>query len=80
MKALSLAFKGSLGKSHTLKLNYANDNLDEASVKTAMDMFTKLDLFERDGEKLYVQPVSAKYIETTETPIFKAEKTDKPEA
>lgn len=41
MKALSLAFKGSLGKSHTLKLNYANDNMDEASVKAAMDMLTR---------------------------------------
>lgn len=73
MKALSLAFKGSLGKSHTLKLNYANDNMDEASAKAAMDMLAKLDLFESNGEKLYVEPVSAKYVETIETPVFKAE-------
>lgn len=36
MKTLNLSFKGSLGKGHSLKLKYANDQLDEATVRNAM--------------------------------------------
>lgn len=73
MKALSLTFKGSLGKTHSLKLNYANDNLDATAVKNTMDTMASLGLFQNNGEVLYTQPVSAKYVETIETPVFDAE-------
>lgn len=74
MKALSLSFKGSLGKTHSLKLNYANNNLDADTVKAAMNQMVTLNLFSKDGENLYAKPVSAKYVETTETPLFTAPK------
>lgn len=72
MKSLNLTFKGSLGKAHTLKLGYANDNLDAKTVKNTMDQLAALDLFVANGEKIYAQPVSAKYVETTTTPVYTA--------
>ncbi|KIS03505.1 DUF2922 domain-containing protein [Paucilactobacillus wasatchensis] len=72
MKSLNLLFKGNLGKTHTLKLAYANDNLDAKTVKATMDKLAELDLFVSNGEKIYAQPVSAKYIETTVTPVYSA--------
>lgn len=78
MKSLNLTFKGSLGKSHTLKLAYANDNLDPATIKKAMQQLSDLDLFVANDEKIYAQPVSAKYVETTVTPVFTT--TEKPTA
>ncbi|WP_137597309.1 DUF2922 domain-containing protein [Paucilactobacillus kaifaensis] len=75
MKSLNLTFKGSLGKAHTLKLAYANDNLDAKTVKNTMDQLAALDLFVSNGEKIYAQPVSGKYVETTVTPVYTAEET-----
>ncbi len=73
MKTLNLTFKGSLGKAHTMKLKYANDNLDEATVRAAMDQISKTKLFvNKDGEELYATPVSAKYVMTTDEWIIKA--------
>ena len=37
MKTLNLTFKGSLGKTHVLKLHYASDQLDAKTVQAAMD-------------------------------------------
>lgn len=53
MKSLNLTFKGSLGKAHTLKLGYANDNLDAKTVKNTMDQLAALDLFVANGEKKF---------------------------
>ena len=73
MKTLNLTFKGSLGKPHTMKLKYANANLDEATVRAAMDQISKTKLFvNKDGEELYATPVSAKYVMTTDEWIIKA--------
>ena len=36
MRTLSLTFKGSLGKKHSLKLNYASGDLDAETVRKAM--------------------------------------------
>ena len=74
MKSLNLAFKGSLGKNHSLKLAYANDGLDSATIKSAMDQFAEVKMFTSEGENIYATPVSAKYVETITTPVFTAEK------
>lgn len=70
MKTLNLSFKGSLGKGHSLKLKYANDQLDEATVRNAMQKIVDSQLFGKDDEHLYLRVASAKYVTTTDEPIF----------
>ncbi|WP_295731819.1 DUF2922 domain-containing protein [uncultured Limosilactobacillus sp.] len=70
MKTLSLSFKGSLSKGHVLKLNYANDQLDEQTVRQAMDKIVQSQLFQKDDDLLYLKVVGAKYTTTTDEVIF----------
>lgn len=75
MKTLSLTFKGSLGKSHVLKLNYVKDGLDKDTLITQMVALAKSNAFQKDGENIYAVPVSAKYIKTTEEVIVSKDDT-----
>ena len=70
MKSLSLTFKGSFGKTHVLKFNYVASELDEATVRAAMDTIAKQKLFVSNDEELYVTPVSAAYTDTNDHVIF----------
>ena len=70
MNTLNLSFKGSLGKGHSLKLKYANDQLDEATVRNAMQKIVDSQLFGKDDEQLYLRVASAKYVTTIDEPIF----------
>ncbi|HJA72735.1 MAG TPA: DUF2922 domain-containing protein [Candidatus Limosilactobacillus faecipullorum] len=70
MKTLNLTFKGSLGKTHTLKLNYASDGLSKELVQASMDKIAATKLFIKEGEILYAIPVSAKYVTTTENVVL----------
>lgn len=74
MKSLNLTFKSNLGKKHLLKLSYANDNLDEQTVRQAMAKISEADLFIKGDEHLYVVPVAAKYVDTVSSVIFSDEK------
>lgn len=74
MKTLDLSFKTSLNKVHHVKLHYANDNLSKEVVSKAMAELVATKLFTKDGENLVAEPLAAKYIETTETPIITAPK------
>ena len=70
MKTLSLSFKGSLGKGHSLKLNYANDGLTEQTVRDAMNKIVESKLFQKDDDLLYLKAMAAKYVTTTDEVIF----------
>ena len=72
MKTLNLTFKGSLGKTHVMKLHYASDQLDAKTVQAAMDQIANAHLFAKDGEELYATPVSAKYVTTTDDWLIEA--------
>lgn len=74
MKSLNLIFKSNSGKKHLLKMSYANDNLDEHTVRQAMDKIVEADLFVKDDEHLYATPLAAKYVDTVSTVIFNDEK------
>lgn len=74
MKQLDLVFNvaGIKTKSH-FRLNYANTALDKETVQKAMDDLSALSIFvNKDGASLYGTPVSAKYVESVETPIIEA--------
>lgn len=77
MKSLSLIYKGSLGKTHTLKLKYAKDGLDAQTVRTSMQRLASTNLFKKDEEVLFEKPVCAKYVTTTEEVIFDDRKNSK---
>ena len=70
MKTLNLTYKGSLNKMHILKINYANGQLDEATVRQAMTQIANLKLFKKGEEDLFVTPVSAKVVNTDEEVLF----------
>lgn len=71
MKSLNLTYKGSLGKTHLLKINYVKDGLTKEQIKQQMQAVADSQLFAKDGEQLYVQPISAKYVTTTKEVILK---------
>ncbi|MGI6156571.1 MAG: DUF2922 domain-containing protein [Enterococcus sp.] len=73
MKKLHLTFLNEEGKKHKLIPKTAATNLSAEQVEAAMNQFTNLDLFEKEGVGLFRAVASAKYVETIETPIFEKE-------
>jgi hypothetical protein len=73
MKSLNLTYKGSLGKTHLLKINYVKDGLTKEEITQQMKALADSQLFAKDGEQLYVQPVSAKYVTTNEEVVLNKE-------
>ena len=70
MKNLQLKFKSSEGANKSISLDYASENLDEKTVREAMQQIADANVFEKNTEVFYQTPLSAKYIETNETNIF----------
>ena len=73
MRTLNLTFKGSLGKKHSLKLTYSSGELDAETVRKAMQEIAQTHLFIKEGDDIYQQPLSAKYVDTVSTVIFNDE-------
>ncbi|MBO1308539.1 DUF2922 domain-containing protein [Enterococcus sp. 669A] len=63
-------FLNSLGKKHKLSIKDPNTDLSPAEIKQSLELLTTLDIFEKDGVGLFQEVVSAKYVETIETPVF----------
>lgn len=74
MKQLNLVFTDQSGKTKsTFRVTYAAESLEKTVVEQAMNDLAALDLFiNKEGQPLYVNPISAKYVETTETSIIEA--------
>ncbi|WP_265455654.1 DUF2922 domain-containing protein [Enterococcus sp. HY326] len=70
MKKLHLTFLNETGKKHTLRPALASESLTEEAVRQAMSSICELGIFEKNREQLFVEPDSAKYVETIETVIF----------
>ncbi|MBO1307824.1 DUF2922 domain-containing protein [Enterococcus sp. 669A] len=66
-------FLNSLGKKHKLSIKDPNTDLSPAEIKQSLELLTTLDIFEKDGVGLFQEVVSAKYVETIETPVFVGE-------
>ncbi|MGM0212663.1 DUF2922 domain-containing protein [Enterococcus sp. AZ109] len=75
-------FLNDAGKKHNLIMKDPNIDLSPEVVRENLELLTTLDLFEKDGVALFQETVSAKYVETIETPIFEKEEffgdTNKP--
>ncbi|MBO1308648.1 DUF2922 domain-containing protein [Enterococcus sp. 669A] len=63
-------FLNSVGKRHTFSVKDPNTDLSPAEVRESLDLLASLDIFEKDGVKLFQKPINAKYVETIETPVF----------
>lgn len=69
-KVLQLEFQNEIGKTINLGLTYVNEQLRPEVVQEAMTQLADLKLFrDKDGNLIYDKPLSAKYVETKETPI-----------
>ena len=70
MKKLYLTFSNEEGRKHNLIPAVAAEDLTEVEVREAMEQLRDLDIFDKDGVRLYQTIDSAKYVETIETPLF----------
>ncbi|MBO1306299.1 DUF2922 domain-containing protein [Enterococcus sp. 669A] len=70
MIKLVSGFLNSVGNKHTLTIKDPNTDLSPAEIKESLELLTTLTIFEKDGVGLFQKVVSAKYVETIETPIF----------
>lgn len=69
---LQLRFKGSDDKGHSFGLVRAAQNLDQEVVGQVMTTIAELGLFNRNGVKLYNEPVGAEYVTTSHRTVFVA--------
>ncbi|MGM0215939.1 DUF2922 domain-containing protein [Enterococcus sp. AZ109] len=63
-------FLNSEGKTHQWTFNDPDPNKSPEEIKALLEKLTTLNLFEKDGVKLFQQVVSAKFVQTIETPLF----------
>ncbi|MBO1306888.1 DUF2922 domain-containing protein [Enterococcus sp. 669A] len=71
MIKLASTFLNSEGKKHTLNIKNPDVEKSPEEIREALTLLTELDIFEKDGVGLFEEVVSAKFVETVETPIFK---------
>ncbi len=70
MKRLQLRFKTAEGKAKSFVLNYVKADLDDNTVKEAMEKISTSKIFEKDTVGLFETIVGAKYVERIETKVF----------
>ncbi|MEQ7196508.1 DUF2922 family protein [Enterococcus avium] len=70
MRMLIVVFENSEGKNHRWKFKNTDPNKSVDEIKALLEKMTKLNLFEKDGVKLFQKVVSAKFVEMTEKQIF----------
>ena len=72
-KELKLVFKNADGKHKNMIIAKPAENLDEATIKAAMQKIVDTHAFEKAGKKEFEAVVSASYVDRTVTQVFKAE-------
>lgn len=72
MRVLNLKFKTSDNKVRQIALDYVNQELSSEVVERAMQEIADANLFYKEETHLFDKPLSAKYVERIETPIFQA--------
>lgn len=66
---LKLKFKGSMGNSHFIRIAKPKKGLTKEVVQEAMESIAAAHAFQKNDEVMYVTPVSAKYVTTTEEAV-----------
>jgi hypothetical protein len=70
MRMLIVVFENNEGKNHRWKFKNTDPNKSVDEIKVLLEKMTKLNLFEKNGVKLFQKVVSTKFVETTEKQIF----------
>ncbi|MGM0216478.1 DUF2922 domain-containing protein [Enterococcus sp. AZ109] len=70
MLKLKAVFEDATGKTHRWSFNEPDPNKSPEKIKEALETMTTLNLFEKNGVRQFQKVVSAKFVETIETPIF----------
>ncbi|MBO0459903.1 DUF2922 family protein [Enterococcus hulanensis] len=70
MKKLVAIFKTKNGRSQTWSYPNADDNKSNDEVRGTLERLTLLNLFDKNGDKLFDQVTSAKFVETVERIVF----------
>ncbi|MBX8935307.1 DUF2922 family protein [Enterococcus gilvus] len=70
MKKLVAIFKTSNGRSQTWSYPNADDKKSNDEVRGTLERLTLLNLFDKNGDKLFDQVTSAKFVETVERIVF----------
>ncbi|EOH91146.1 DUF2922 domain-containing protein [Enterococcus pallens] len=70
MLKLAAVFENAAGKNHSWSFNDPDPNKSPEDIKSALDAMTTIHLFEKDGIRQFCKVVSAKFVETIETPLF----------
>ena len=70
MLKLAAVFENAVGKNHNWSFNEPDPNKSPEEIRSALDAMTALHLFEKDGIRQFCKVVSAKFVETIETPLF----------
>ena len=70
MLKLAAVFENAAGKNHSWSFNDPDPNKSPEDIKSALEAMTTIHLFEKDGIRQFCKVVSAKFVETIETPLF----------
>ncbi|MGM0216861.1 DUF2922 family protein [Enterococcus sp. AZ109] len=70
MLKLVTVFEDAQGKKHHWSFNDPNPNKSPEEIQAALETITTLNLFQKNGVRQFQKVVSAKFVETIETPIF----------
>ncbi|MEO1771557.1 DUF2922 domain-containing protein [Candidatus Enterococcus ferrettii] len=70
MFKLAAVFENAAGRTHRWGYNDPDPTKSPEEIKTALETITTLNLFQKDGIRQFTKVVSAKFVETIETPIF----------
>ena len=76
MLSLAATFENSEGKTHRWRMKDPDPNKPNEVIKATLEKLTTLNLFEKDGVKLFQKVTGAKFIEKIATPVFNKEQEE----
>lgn len=76
MLSLNATFENSIGNRHSFNLKNPDRNKPAEEIRACLQKLVELNLFEKDEVGLFKKLISAKFVETIETPIFDLRELD----
>lgn len=79
MLSLSATFENSAGRRHSLRIKDPDRKKPAEEIRASLEKLVRLNLFEKDEVGLFKKLISAKFVETIETPLFDLREEDSQE-
>ncbi|MBO1306618.1 DUF2922 domain-containing protein [Enterococcus sp. 669A] len=70
MLSLNATFENGIGRRHSFNIKDPDRNKPAEEIRASLEKLANLNLFEKDGISMFTKVISAKFVETFETPIF----------